>query len=136
MDLRAFLGEWGLEVEGEGQVLADPELLALAVENVLDNARRHGKLPLRPGSSGTRRGFGFGLWTPGPASPRTSCPGPWSPLSMGGKGTGLGLALVAAVARAHGGRAWVENQDGAAVGLCLPLASLKVSPDAPFSQRG
>jgi hypothetical protein len=34
--------------------------------------------------------------------------------------------------RLHGGRARVENRGGAAVGLFLPLASLKVSPGAPF----
>ncbi|WP_038070378.1 sensor histidine kinase [Thermus scotoductus] len=136
LDLRAFLGGWGLEVEGEGQVLADPELLALAVENVLDNARRHGKLPLKARIQRDREGVWLWLVDSGPGFPNELLPRALEPFVHGGKGTGLGLALVAAVARAHGGRAWVDNQDGAAVGLYLPLASLKVSPDAPFSQRG
>lgn len=39
-------------------------------------------------------------------------------------GTGLGLAVVQAVAQAHGGSAWVESQpgQGATFGLTLPLA--------------
>jgi two-component system sensor histidine kinase FlrB len=39
-------------------------------------------------------------------------------------GTGLGLAVVQAVAQAHRGSAWVESQpgQGATFGLTLPLA--------------
>ncbi|BBL94116.1 two-component sensor histidine kinase [Thermus thermophilus] len=136
LDLRAFLEAWGLEVQGEGRVLADPELLALAVENVLENARRHGRLPVRAELS--REGEGVWVWLvdAGPGFPEDLLPRVLEPFVHGGKGTGLGLALVAAVARAHGGRARVENRGGAGVGLYLPLAPLKVSPGAPFGEGG
>lgn len=134
LDLRAFLKGWGLEVEGEAQALVDPELLALAVENVLDNARRHGRLPLRAEVRKEEEGVWLWLVDSGPGFPPELLPKALEPFVHGGRGTGLGLALVAAVARAHGGKAAVANRGGAAVGLFLPLASLKVSPDAPFSQ--
>ena len=136
LDLRAFLEAQGLEVQGEGRVLADPELLALAVENVLENARRHGRLPVRAELS--REGEGVWVWLvdAGPGFPEDLLPRVLEPFVHGGKGTGLGLALVAAVARAHGGRVRVENRGGAGVGLYLPLAPLKVSPGAPFGEGG
>jgi len=136
LDLRAFLEAQGLEVQGEGRVLADPELLALAVENVLENARRHGRLPVRAELS--REGEGVWVWLvdAGPGFPEDLLPRVLEPFVHGGKGTGLGLALVAAVARAHGGRVRVENRGGAGVGLYLPLAPLKVSPGVPFGEGG
>ncbi len=136
LDLKAFLAEMGVEVEGEGVALADPELLALAVENVLENARRHGRPPVR--ALLRREGDGVWLWLvdSGPGFPEGLLERALEPFVHGGEGTGLGLALVAAVARLHGGRARVENRGGAAVGLLLPLASLKVSPGAPFGEGG
>lgn len=135
LDLRAFLEGFGFAVEGEGEVLADPELLALAVENLLENARRHGRPPVRVQI--VQEGEGVWLWftDAGPGFPRDLLPRVFEPFVHGGKGTGLGLALVAAVARAHGGRVRAENRGGAAVGLYLPLASLKVPPGAPFGQE-
>ncbi|WP_234553751.1 sensor histidine kinase [Thermus caliditerrae] len=136
LDLRAFLEERGVAVVGEGTAWADPELLALAVENVLENARRHGKPPVH--AELRQEGQGVWLWLvdAGPGFPEALLPRALEPFVHGGKGTGLGLALVAAVARAHGGRAAVANRNGAAVGLYLPLASLKVSPGAPFGKGG
>jgi len=72
----------------------------------------------------------------GPGFPEGLLERALEPFVHGGEGTGLGLALVAAVARLHGGRARVENRGGAAVGLFLPLASLKVSPGVPFREGG
>ncbi|TBH17619.1 sensor histidine kinase [Thermus thermamylovorans] len=136
LDLRAFLEERAIEVKGEGVALADPELLALAVENLRENAQRHGALPLR--GEVQLEGERLWLWLvdAGPGFPPELLPRVFEPFVHGGRGTGLGLALVAAVARAHGGQAVAENRGGAAVGFSLPLASLKLSPRAPFGQRG
>ena len=136
LDLRAFLEEKGVAVAGEAVVLGDPELLALAVENILENARRHGKPPVRAYLE--REGERVWLWLvdSGPGFPEDLLPRALEPFVHGGAGTGLGLALVAAVARLHGGKARVENRGGAAVGVSLPLASLKVYPGAPFREEG
>ncbi|GAB5603441.1 HAMP domain-containing sensor histidine kinase [Thermus sp. FJN-A] len=136
LDLRAFLAERGVAVEGEGVVWADPELLALAVENVLENAHRHGRPPVRAEVRREGEGVWLWLWDSGPGFPEGLLPRVMEPFVHGGKGTGLGLALVAAVARAHGGKAVAENREGAGVGLFLPLASLKVPPGAPFGEGG
>ncbi|WP_243093724.1 sensor histidine kinase [Thermus thalpophilus] len=136
LSLAAFLRERGVEVAGDAEVLADAELLALAVENVLENARRHGKPPVR--GEILKEGQGAWLWLvdQGPGFPESLLPRVLEPFVHGGRGTGLGLALVAAVARAHGGKAVAANRDGAAVGLYLPLASLKVPPAAGFGEGG
>lgn len=136
LDLKAFLEGFGLEVEGEGRALADPDLLALAVENILENARRHGALPVRAFLEEGEGGVWVRLLDSGPGFPESLLPQALQPFAHGGRGTGLGLALVAAVARAHGGRAVVENRGGALVGLYLPLGSLKEAPGAPFGGEG
>ncbi|AFV75427.1 signal transduction histidine kinase [Thermus oshimai JL-2] len=136
LDLRAFLEGFGLEVEGEGRAFADPDLLALAVENVLENARRHGALPVRAFLEEDEGGVWIRLLDSGPGFPEPLLPQAFQPFAHGGRGTGLGLALVAAVARAHGGRAVAENRGGALVGLHLPLGSLKEAPGAPFGEVG
>ena len=81
-----------------------------------------------------------GVWVwlvdAGPGFPEDLLPRVLEPFVHGGKGTGLGLALVAAVARAHGGRVGVEDRGGAGGGPYVALAPLKVSPGVPFGEGG
>lgn len=124
LDLRAFLAGYGVPLEGEARVLADPEVLALAVENILENAERHGRPPVRAFLEPEGEGVWLWLVDAGPGFPEEILPRALEPFVHGGKGLGLGLALVAAVARAHGGRVRLLNRGGAGVGLWLPLAPL------------
>ncbi len=137
VDLGAFFREQGQAPQGEGVVLADREALEMAVQNLLENARRHGAEPVRVRL--LEEGGGVWIWVEdqGPGFPEGLLARAFEPFVHGGKGLGLGLALVALVARRHGGRVRAENlPSGARVGLWLPSASLKLPPDAGFSLEG
>jgi len=55
----------------------------------------------------------------------------------GAGGTGLGLSIVAAVADAHGGRAWAERgaTGGATFVIALPVLAAPTGPDGSTSQE-
>lgn len=137
IDLGGFFRVKGLAPEGEGVVWADREALEMAVDNLLENARFHGAEPIRVRL--LREGDGVWIWVEdgGPGFPEGVLERAFEPFVHGGRGLGLGLALVALVARRHGGKVRAENLlPGARVGLWLPSASLKLPPDAPLSLEG
>ena len=122
-----------LDVSGT-EVRADPTLLSRALAVLLDNARRHGAEPIQlevhhdkgVAFSVVDRGTGF------PPGEEEAVFAPFVRGPAGGRGEGLGLALVRRIARSHGGRAWAENREdgGARVTLWLPPAeepALRVS---------
>lgn len=90
----------------------DGELVVRAIGNVLDNAVVHGggrvSIEVRDGSILVLDdGPGFTL----------EDDDVFRPFSSGGDGSGLGLAFVRHVARAHGGDAWIEQRSPAVVGM-------------------
>ncbi len=120
IDLRAFAAQrfpdllWQNGAETPGQistVRAEPELLEVALGNLLSNARRYGAPPftLRAESQGgyvwllfedAGRGFSEGMLERGLE--------PF--IHSEGQGTGLGLAIVRAVMDVHGGVVRLENR--------------------------
>jgi two-component system, OmpR family, sensor kinase len=115
-----------LAVENVGEVKADPTLLARALGNLLDNAKRHGggleQLLIRsePGKvvfEAHDKGPGF---QDGGAQAFEA----FRPENGSGRsdGLGMGLGLVRRIARAHGGDAAVKNREGggAVVSFWLP----------------
>ena len=126
VDLRALAGADG----GPGWVLGDPDALARAVRNLLDNAHRHGT---RAEVSVHRLDGQVVLDVdddgPGiPPADRQRVLERWVRLDPSRAGTtggsGLGLALVRATARAHGGDVEVLTSPlgGARLRLRLPAA--------------
>lgn len=123
---RAGVAPERLAVEGVAEVKADPTLLARALGNLIDNARRHGggleQLLIRaePGRvvfEAHDKGPGFKDGGAGAFEP-------FQPENGKGRadGLGLGLKLVRRIARAHGGDATARNREGggAVVGFWLP----------------
>jgi signal transduction histidine kinase len=101
-------------------VSADPILTRQAIENLVDNAARHGGSPVEV----TVRRAGGGHWGEavvadrGPGLAAVAPPRPES-------GHGLGLMLVRRVVASFGGRTWAESRSGggAVFGVRLPVAA-------------
>jgi signal transduction histidine kinase len=121
------------EVTAEAHVFADPQRLRQALVNLLDNALKYTP------RGGTVTIFSeshpdvavLGVRDTGPGIAPEEMPRIWERLYRGDKsrserGLGLGLALVRAIAQAHGGQAEVEAQPGAGsvFRLVLPAAPL------------
>ncbi len=108
-------------VDGDGgaaSVLADRDRAAQALDNLVTNALRYGdgRVELSAHADGdlvelhvSDEGRGFSDDIVGHAFERF---GRGSEARAGGSGSGLGLSIVDAVARAHGGRAGVRNRPG------------------------
>jgi len=140
---RAGLDPERLDARAEGlTVEGDATLIARALGNLLENAARHAgraeKLVLSGEAGRVRfevldRGPGFG------EAARTRAFDPFfrgspreTPAHDGGA-LGLGLSLVARIARAHGGRAFAENREGGGARVVLELAANRANRAAESS---
>jgi signal transduction histidine kinase len=112
----------------EGFVKVDPTRLGQALDNLAENALRHGGGPITlraQRSNGalelcvSDRGGGFAPQFLPRAFDRFSRPDD----ARSGEGSGLGLSIVEAIAHAHGGAVCAENLDGqgAAITITIPL---------------
>jgi signal transduction histidine kinase len=133
--------ERGIELRAETDapifVRADRQLLGQAIANLIDNALKYGA-PERSSGNGSRPEVEVSTRTKGPtAEIVVTDRGPGVPVpdrervldrfvrleaSRSEPGSGLGLSLVAAVARLHGGILRLEdNEPGLCVVLALPV---------------
>jgi two-component system, OmpR family, sensor kinase len=125
---RAGLSSERLKLESQQPTLkADPTLLARALANLLENARKHAggaeSLVVRdePGA------VVFEVHDRGPGLPQGGEGELFEAFGKGsdtrGEGLGLGLALVKRIALAHKGSAFAKNREGggATVGVRLPV---------------
>jgi signal transduction histidine kinase len=107
----------------------DPVWFRQAAGNLIENAVRHAPAGGRVDVSAyPQDGL---IWLvvedTGPGFPDGTADQAFEPFARAGRGqerpsAGLGLAIVAAIARAHGGRAWAENrpEGGARVTMVVP----------------
>ncbi len=129
---------FGLTVDneaGEAAVLASTEALASAFLNLASNAlqARTEGLELRLRTAHTGEHIEITLTDNGPGIPAALRARVFEPFfTTRAQGTGLGLAVVRAIAEAHGGVAWVESPpgEGATFGIRLPIAPSRVESRA------
>ncbi len=99
------------QLDGEPvTVRGDPRLLRRMTRNLLENAKRHGALPIEVRVSRTGVGAEIAVCDGGPGVPEAERERVFEPFyrRTGAKeitGAGLGLALVRQIARRHGGEA-------------------------------
>ena len=141
---RPRLAEAGLtcrvDVPADLQGRIDPDWISQAVDNLLGNALRFAPrgsvIVLAARASGTD--LDIEVRDDGPGFPAEFLPHAFerfrrSGRSRGAGGAGLGLAIVQAIAAAHGGVAAARNKPGggAVVGLHLPNAAGETRPGEP-----
>ncbi|MCW2716241.1 ATP-binding protein [Pseudonocardia sp.] len=143
----ARAAERGVVVSVQGpdelDVVADPDRLRQAVDNLLDNATRYatpgGTVSITAITPVPGR-FSLEIADDGPGFPPDFLPRAFERFqraeaarSRDGGGTGLGLSIVRAIAQAHGGSAEATNRPdgGARVTLDLPVAL--ATTDGPIS---
>lgn len=123
VDLLALAAEESVRVEAvelDGQPVeleGDPRLLRRLLRNLLENARLHGAPPIElrllPAAAGVEvRVCDHGAGVPEAERERVFEPFYRRSNAAEGSGTGLGLALVRAIARRHGGEARCEARPG------------------------
>ena len=103
----------------------DPTLLARALANLVENARRHGEQLVSLRVTGNADALRFEVEDRGPGFAEADLERVFESFFRGERkagsshaSLGLGLALVRRIARAHGGRVWANNgESGARVGF-------------------
>lgn len=117
-----------LVVDGPGglTVAADPLRLEQALGNLLDNALRHGGRHIRLSAAASGDAVELHVRDDGPGFPPAFIDSAFERFTRadsarGRGGAGLGLAIVDAIARAHGGRVAARNDPGGGADVSLTL---------------
>ncbi len=110
--------------DAEVRVDVAPAALCRALTNLLENAAAHARAEVAVTVSAGEEQASLAVADDGPGFSEEVLPRAFERFHTSREhGTGLGLALVRAVAEAHEGSAVAENADGARVTVRLPLAT-------------
>jgi PAS domain S-box-containing protein len=121
-----------LDLHDEVTFVADAGRVAQAIDNLLDNAIRHGRAPVTVTGSATDTGVEIKICDSGPGVPAELTAQLFDRFAVAGRtgGTGLGLYLVREIARGHGGDATYQPpgpKGPSAFVLTLPYAPVEAS---------
>jgi two-component system OmpR family sensor kinase len=122
-----------VHVEQQGELRADPNLLAAALANLLDNALRHGArncwIVCQPGLPGQR----ITVRDDGPGADAERLQALRGQLRDSGteRLPGLGLKLASVVARAHAGHLELDSGGPDGGGFCVTMALWAKSDETP-----
>jgi two-component system, OmpR family, sensor kinase len=113
-------------VDGEGEISADQARLEQALGNLVENALVHGARPIELSVEEHDGQVELHVRDGGPGFPVEFLPRAFERFSRAdaarsGGGAGLGLAIVGAIARAHGGEAHAANRPGGGADVWLSL---------------
>jgi signal transduction histidine kinase len=115
-----------MDVPGDLRASLDPVRVRQALGNLVDNALRHGTGSIRLSARQVGEAVEIDVGDEGPGFPPELAPRAFERFARGaatrtGSGAGLGLAIVRAIAEAHGGTATIVER--ATVRLHIPLAA-------------
>ncbi len=128
--------DWQLQIEAEGQLMADHQRLTGALLNLLSNAAQHTDAtdPIILGCRSREGWVEFWVQDMGEGVPETEQARIFERFARvqhtyrRSEGSGLGLSIVRAIAEAHGGQVSLESQpgEGATFTLVLPRVPERV----------
>ena len=119
-------------LEPSSEVLGDLPQLRRALDNLLDNALVHGGGRVRIDTVRCGHGVEVHVLDSGPGVDAQVLPHVFERFSHGAtsRGSGLGLAVVADIARVHGGSAGLVNLDDGGADAWITLPNATAEPDA------
>jgi signal transduction histidine kinase len=110
-----------VSLDGDAATTGDAIALVRAVTNLVDNATRHAAHAVNVTVERSNRSAVVEVHDDGPGLPREVIDRAGARFVPGSRGAGLGLAIVDAIAAAHGGHLELVNDDGDAHGAVVRL---------------